>query len=224
MKSDVSVEKQDWDHFWSGVGRKAWWDRFLSLYRTQIIARAVNHYINRFFSPEGIFVECGSGTSETTLRTDKKKRKFIALDFSTIVLKKTINNPKIDSCLGGDIFALPFKDNSIDGIWNVGVMEHFTHLQIGEMLKEFRRVLKDDGKVVLFWPMIYSPYEIFINIVEAVVNSFSKKRFQFYPNEISRLTSRREGKDFLMNSCFKDVEFFFNYRDAFSFGIVVGTK
>jgi len=139
-------------------------------------------------------------------------------------LKKAVTNPKFDACIKADIFSLPFEDNSIDGIWNVGVMEHFHMHDIHKMLSEFRRVLKNDGRIILFWPMAYAPYEIFINIVESVVNRFSKKHFQFYPNEISRLRSKKQGREILKKNKFKDAKVHFNFRDAFSFGVIVGRK
>ena len=159
--------KQDWDEFWDKMEKKEnYISRFLSFYRIQIIARSVNYHINRFFNSKGIFVECGAGTSETTLKTRKQDRTFVALDCSGSVLRKTIKNHKIDACINADIFFLPFKDHSIRGIWNVGVMEHFQIDDINKILFEFRRVLENDGSIILFWPMVYAPYEIFINVVE----------------------------------------------------------
>lgn len=217
--------KQEWDRFWSNLeGERSLFRKFLSLYRIQIIARAVNYHINRYFKEEGVFIECGAGTSETTLRTKKKAREFIALDYSRLILRKTIANPKIDNCINADMFSLPFKDNSVDGIWNVGVMEHFTSNNIDKILKEFKRVLKANAYVILFWPMAYAPYEIFINIVEFIVNRFSKERFQIYPDEISRLRSRMQGREVLVRNGFRNPKAYFNFRDAFSFCVVIGTK
>ena len=217
--------KQDWDSFWSTLdGERNLLSKFLSFYRTQIIARAVNYHVNKLFKPVGIFIECGAGTSETTLKTRKANRTFIALDYSELILRKTITNPNIDSCINADIFSLPFKDNSVDGIWNVGVMEHFTMGDIDKMLKEFRRVLKENGNIILFWPMAYSPYLIFINVLEFIVGILSKKHFQVYPNEVSRLKSRGQGKDILEKNKFSDIKVYFNFRDAFSFGVVIGKK
>ena len=215
--------KQDWDDFWERKN-KGLLSRFLGFYRIQIIGRAINYYINTYFKPEGIFVECGSGTSETTLKTIKKKRTFIAIDYSTSVLEYTRLNLQIDRCINADIFELPFPDNSIDGIWNVGVMEHFTLEDIEKILAEFYRVLKKDGRIILFWPMAYAPYEIFLNIVEGIYNFITKKNYHLYPDEISRLRSRKQGREILIKNNFGYVELFFNYRDAFSFGVATGIK
>jgi len=217
--------KQDWDDFWGGLeSKKGLLSRFLSFYRINIIAGSVNYYINKYFDDNGFYVECGAGTSETTLKTKKCNRHFFAVDYSFLVLKKTVLNPKIDNCINADIFLLPFPDGSIDGIWNVGVMEHFSMEDIDKILSEFYRVLKPGKKIILFWPMAYAPYEIFLNIVEGIYNFFTKKDFHLYPGEISRLKSKRQGREALLKNKFRDVELFFNYRDAFSFGVAIGSK
>lgn len=215
----------DWDTFWTkSENSKNFWERFLRFYRVVIVGRTLNFYIQKNFASQGLFLEAGSGRSETTLCTEKKQRRFIAIDLSFVVLKQTKENPKLDACLNADIFCLPFKDNSFDGIWNVGVMEHFYPSDIDRLLAEFHRVLKPGGKLVLFWPMAYAPYEIFINAAEFVMNRILKRRFQFYPDEVSRLKSRRQGREFLSRNGYEDTRAFFNYRDFFSFGVVVGTK
>lgn len=217
--------KQDWERFWSTLDEeRSYLGKLMSFYRTQIVAKAVNFHINKWFKPQGIFVECGAGTSETTLRTRKANRTFVALDYSSLILEKTINNPKIDTCINADMFSLPFKDKSVDGIWNVGVMEHFTMDEIDRALNEFGRVLKENGTIILFWPMAYSPYIIFINALEFIVNTLFKRPFRIYPDEISRLRSRKQGKEIVEKNKFKNVKVFFNFRDAFSFGVVIGRK
>jgi len=217
--------KQDWDLFWQKENEnRSFLSRIQSMYRTRIIAPAVDFYINRCFNKSGSYIECGSGKSETTLRTDKKKRRFTAVDYSLSVLMKIVDNPKIDNCVNGDIFSLPFRDGSINGIWNVGVMEHFSLEDIHRILLEFKRVLKSDGRILLFWPMAYAPYEILIRIVEFIMNRILNRPFQFYPDELSRLKSLKQGRGIIEKSRFDAIETYFNIRDLFSFGVVIGKK
>ena len=148
-----------------------------------------------------------------------------AIDISTealLIYKKT--NKRCKKIIHGSILKMPFDENSYDGIYNLGVMEHFTLEDIEKILAEFYRVLKKDGRIILFWPMAYAPYEIFLNIVEGIYNFITKKNYHLYPDEISRLKTRKHGPDILKKNHFKDVKFFFNFRDAFSLGVVIGTK
>ena len=60
------------------------------------------------------------------------------------------NNPDVWRIEQDDILKLHQKDGQFDGVYNLGVMEHFEHPQIITILKEFRRVLKGGGKIVFF--------------------------------------------------------------------------
>ncbi len=77
----------------------------------------------------------------------------------------------MDVRLGGDIFCLPFQRNSVDGVWNVGVMEHFTHDQIDQIMREFHRVLKPKGQFVITTPnyrSLWPAIEFFMNTLHLV--------------------------------------------------------
>ena len=54
--------------------------------------------------------------------------------------------------LHGSIFEIPLPDGAVDGVYNLGVMEHFTEDEIGRILREFHRVLRRRGRVLVFWP------------------------------------------------------------------------
>jgi ubiquinone/menaquinone biosynthesis C-methylase UbiE len=51
-----------------------------------------------------------------------------------------------------DLKALPFKDDSADEILSVHVVEHFFRWEVGPLLREWWRVLKPGGKMVLELP------------------------------------------------------------------------
>ena len=71
---------------------------------------------------------------------------------SPLALEKIKNNPCVDETILGNILNMPVNDDYLDGIWNSGVMEHFFKDEVLLILKEFHRTLKNDGKIVLFWP------------------------------------------------------------------------
>ena len=62
------------------------------------------------------------------------------------------HNPKVYRIEQASIFALPQADESVDGVYNLGVLEHFTGEDIRSILREFHRVLRVGGKVLVFWP------------------------------------------------------------------------
>jgi len=55
-------------------------------------------------------------------------------------------NPAAD--LQADVKKLPFKDNSVDEIYNCHLIEHFTFWDSFEVLKEWERVLKPGAWLV----------------------------------------------------------------------------
>jgi len=50
------------------------------------------------------------------------------------------------------MWALPFKDNSIDSIWSSHALEHVGIYQVAPTLKEWHRVLKPKQKVIVSVP------------------------------------------------------------------------
>ena len=135
----MSIEdKNTWDEHWSQL-ENSFFNKVLKSVRYNIIANEVACTLNKNFPPEGIFVDCGSGTSQTAIKIIKKNRKFIALDISYPILKYAQKNIKLmDYFVNADLFKLPFKNSSIEGIWNLGVMEHFNLEEINQILNDFQ--------------------------------------------------------------------------------------
>lgn len=215
----------EWDEHWSR--------KFVSLnivfrlYRKYIMSNALSYFFEKYFSKEGTFVECGSGSSLTSYMVKKHKRKLIALDISSKALQEAKNVDKIDFLVRSNALCLPFKSNSIDGIWNLGVMEHFTQEDIDTALKEFLRVLKKGSYALLFWPPVYSSTGIAYRIIEKLVNSIAGKagkNFRFYPDEISRLSSKKEAISIMQRNGFRDCKVYFPWRNCFGDLVIAAKK
>ena len=214
----------DWSQYWSEVNRKGTkLAQFMEFYRKQIISRAVKHYFEKYFNQEGLFADCGSGSSQTSMRI-KGKRRLIALDLSLDALNMSRKIPQITYHVNGNILALPFRDKSMDGIWNLGVMEHFSHSDLIIILHEFKRVLKDNGTLILFWPTTYAPYEIGISIVKKMYHLFGNKKFDLIPEEISRLRSKKDAVILMRSAGFNYCKVDFSFRDMFTYAIVIAKK
>lgn len=52
----------------------------------------------------------------------------------------------------GDVQALPFRDGSFDKLLSIDGFEHFTHAQKARLLGEAYRVLKPDGRFIVYTP------------------------------------------------------------------------
>jgi predicted SAM-dependent methyltransferase len=74
-----------------------------------------------------------------------------------------VNCDLYGSDLNIDIRTLPFPDGVIDEIMAIHVCEHFYVHDIGKVLKEWRRVLKDGGKLIIELPCLDKVIAHFIN-------------------------------------------------------------
>ncbi len=219
MKTDYESR---WDDYWQR-NKASFFGRILEIYRKLLIASSIGYYANKYFPGAGIFVEAGSGTSQTSLKIDKKRRMLIAVDISKKALEKT-RSTKIDERVNADIFYLPFKNSSVDGAWNHGVLEHFSEREIQSALAEIRRVLKPGSFFLVFWPPVHGSAQIALNPVEFSINIFRKKKFQFFPDEVSKLKCRKHAKRIIEKSGLEFVGVRFNHRDFFTNYVVICRK
>lgn len=224
-QTDGAESQQAWTEHWSEGKQQSISQRFFSFYRKAVFARAVSYFFNRYFPEKGIFVEAGSGTAETSMRIDKLggNRKLVAADIVQPVLKQC--HPVMDSRVCGDIFSLPFADNSVDGIWNVGVMEHFTQEQIDRIMKEFYRVLKPEHRIILLIPGADSPPQKMLKVLEFFINARGKQKdFSFHPPEISQLKSKKQGREMLSRNGFRTLQINYGWRSLLAFRILIAVK
>ena len=214
-----------WSAHWSAENQDSSAQRFFSFYRKAVFARAVAYFVKRYLPHEGVLVEAGSGTSETSILVDKRggALRLVALDLIRPVLERC--QPVMDVCICGDIFSLPFQDGSLDGIWNVGVMEHFTQSEIDLILQEFRRVLKPGGRIVLLWPATFSIPQRILRVLEWLINlRQGSAKFRFHPDEISQLRSAAQGRAILKRNGFTTVAIDLGVRTLMAFETLIGEK
>jgi SAM-dependent methyltransferase len=225
--ADVAAkpEFRDWTEHWSKENQQTPAQRFFSFYRRAVFARTVAYFVNRYFPKAGVFLEAGSGTSETSERIDKHDgaRLLVACDIILPILADC--HPIMDVRAGADIFRLPFRDNALDGIWNVGVMEHFLHPDIDRIMRELHRVLQPGATLILLWPATDSLPQKGLRLVERVANTWRRGTpLRFHPDEISQLRSSDEGRDVLRRNGFETVTVDWGFRSLMAFKTVVGRK
>lgn len=218
-------KETQWEKHWNSLNKESsTFGRFCSFYRTRVIANAVSHYLERYFPEEGFFAECGSGTSQTSVKLDKKSRKIAAVDISMQALHQASKIRQNDACIKASVFSMPFKDSSLDGLWNLGVMEHFTSEEIDAALLEFNRVLKKGSSAVLFWPPKYGPVAFGIFFTENFSKHILRKQLELFPDEVSRLSSEIKIKEKAKKAGFSDLKIHYSPRDLFTHKIVVLKK
>lgn len=186
-------EADEWNRHWQSLNGSTR-GRLFSLYRRHIRARCVARYVARHFTGPGVYVECGCGSSETSCRLRPQPgQTFLALDFAAAPLRLALRQPCHAGGLQADIRHLPFRDQSLDGLWNLGVMEHFEEDEQLTILREFYRVLKPGGQLLVWWPPRLAADELLLRSVG--------KLFPDEPGRISTYEARARLEDVGFHSC-----------------------
>src|SRR3989344_7130312 len=95
-------DKNTWDEHWAQL-ENSFFNKVLRYVRYNIIANNVSKTLNKYFPQDGIFVDCGSGTSQTAVKIIKKDKNLIALDISYSILEYAQKNFNImDSFVNAD--------------------------------------------------------------------------------------------------------------------------
>jgi len=228
MKKQRSVTTpivEDWDTYWS---KKAPSQRaygvVANFYRKWIIKRTLNHHIRNLFPVGAVLLHAGSGGGEVD--TDLNDEFCLtAIDFSNEAIK-TYAACHTDSSrlLLADVMKLPFPTESFDGIFNLGVMEHFTEEEIVATLTEMRRTLKPSGHVVLFWPPVWGLSVIALRSLHKVARVVFRKDLNLHPAELNLIRSRKQCEKWLTEAGLTLEQFRFGIRDLFTHQIVVARK
>jgi len=219
-------DQEGWDAYWKNEEEKKMvlYDAIATFYRKAIIKKSLEHFIGKYF-PKGselLHAGCGAGQVDTEV---VKRMKVTALDISLPALARyRALNGRFCRLAHGSILDLPFGENTFDGIYNLGVMEHFSEEEIEKILGEFRRVLKPGGKIILFWPPEYGLSVTAFKLIYFVLNTLLKKNIKLCPDEITRILSKNHAHKILSKSRFKPLVYSFGPSDFFTYSVIVAEK
>jgi len=224
---DASVQDpQGWDSYWEKkqTNGAVAYEAIATLYRNLVIKSRLNAVIQREF-PKGsqlLHAGCGSGQVDADLHDYAR---ITAVDVSVPALQiYQRENPQAYSVKHASIFNLPFESASFDGVYNLGVVEHFQREELGRVFDELRRVLRPHGKFVIFWPHAHASSVMVLNGVHWVLNDVLKKDTRLHPPEVSLVQSKRHAQELLENAGFTLRSFDFGPKDLFVQAVVVAER
>lgn len=225
LRLDANLnDPQNWDAYWNETGETGnpVYEVIAGLYRRWFIKRNLEKAIRREFPPGSSLLHAGCGSGQVDIGI-QEEMKITALDISKGALALySRNNKNAASIVHGSIFDLPFPDETFDGIYNLGVMEHFTEKEIHRILCEFRRVLKPNGKVVLFWPHARATSVLVLGLCHKFLRFVLKSNRQLHPPEISLMRSKTHAFKILNASGFHLMNYRFGPSDAWIQVIISG--
>jgi len=218
-------QQTEWENYWSREKKRIVYDIIASFYRDKIIKKALTFFIKKYL-PENskvLHAGCGSGEVDTFIRDYIK---ITALDFSDNALRlyKRVNGES-STTIKADIKNLPFENGTFDGIYNLGVMEHFEEAEVIFILKEFHRVLKPGGRIILFIPPEFGLSVMFFKTLVFIFRYlFFNKTIKFHPDEICRIKSNKHALSLVEKGGFSCLTFYFGGKDLFTYAIIVAEK
>ncbi len=227
-ESNGVIEKgqEEWEQYWKAgeENKKGLYDLIAVFYRKFIIKGPLNYFIKREF-PLGaqlLHAGCGGGQVDNEV---VRWAKVTALDISPTALRRYAGlHRRLAVTKHGSIFNIPFPEATFDGIYNLGVMEHFTEEEIRKILDEFYRVLKPGGKILLFWPPEFGLSVNALKLAHFVLHRILKKDIKLHPDEITRVLSKDHAQRLLEGSRFRMSGYYFGLRDFFTHSVVIGEK
>ena len=223
---ESTTAQGEWDAYWHEKRKPGAliYDLIAACYRKFIIKPSLNHFAGKHFAPnaEVLHAGCGGGQVDTDIA---QTLRISALDISGQALSMYRKcQPRSERLIHGSIFEIAVPDSAFDGVYNLGVMEHFTVPEIHRALAEFHRVLKPGGKIVLFWPPSFGLTVQVLSAVHWVLRKIGKSEIKLHPDEITHVRSRRQVRAYLAAAGFSLLKFHFGWRDLFTQVVVVGQK
>jgi SAM-dependent methyltransferase len=211
------IDPQQWSEYWfrNDGGAGIIYGFLAGIFRRHIIKRDLERETRRWFEPGSLLLHAGCGSGQVDVDLQMSNR-IVAVDISPEAIFRYSKNVRhAEAVVHASIFELPFPDSHFDGVYNLGVMEHFTESEICAILKEFHRVLKPHGRVLLFWPHRFASSVIFLKVVSAFARFMDKKFKSFHPPEVTRMKSKTWAFDLMRRANFKPISYGFGCQDGF---------
>jgi len=220
------VDPQQWDAYWNRKSHLSGliYEFIAAFYRKNVIRRNFNRWAAAHFAPGSRLLHAGSGSGQVDADLQKWAR-ITALDISVGALELYCrNNPLVKEISHGSIQNIPLPEESFDGVYNLGVLEHFSLGDIHRILGEFHRVLRPGGKILIFWPYRWATSVMVLGAVHFFLRRFLGNNEALHPPEISLLASREQARLILEKAQFRLVDYSFGIRDLFVQAVIVGQK
>jgi len=129
-----------------------------------------------------IEVGCGTGLSSLIL-DDRFDKSLLDLNQKAIEIARyafKMQN-KEANFITENMFEMDISDKTYDIVFNSGVIEHFNSGQRYTALSEYKRILKDNGLIILAFPNHYSILYRFRYIFENIIGKWKyPKEFKIY--------------------------------------------
>lgn len=219
-------DDQGWEAYWTEHpgGGGGWFQVLAGFYRRFIIRPHLNRHLRKVFPPGTRLLHAGCGGGAVDMDV-ARRYSVTALDISVNALNSYRRAHGAGArTVHGSLFRIPLPDGSVEGAYNLGVMEHFTEEEIGRILAELGRVLEPGGRFVAFWPPEFGSSVLFLKALAWLFRHLGKKDVKFHPDEITRVRSRKHVLALMASHGFKVSRYSFGPGDFFTQVVVVSER
>ena len=164
-----------WDVAWHGISDETL-RHILRPTRRLSVHRA---FFERWLPRDGIILEAGCGTGLWVRRLRENGWNCLGLDYALSSLFRSKEVCPQLPLLGGDVFQLPFPDNSLAAYISFGVVEHFPEGP-GPILCECARTLRRGGVALIAVPYDSTVRGNLPTLTESEALSCGLEFYQYY--------------------------------------------
>lgn len=213
-----------WDSYWSsgeGAARKLY-AVLASIYRWIFICTRLSYWLKRTF-PAGsnlLHAGCGGGQVDALV---SRRFQITGLDISQNALSLyRKNNPHAAGIIHADLLNLDLGSQSFDGVYNLGVMEHFESPDIIRILDNLGKYLRPGGSIVLFWPLASAPSVKFLSAWQRWLDrGTSVRKVELVPSEVSLIESEFSVRKLIEGAGWKVQKYSVSPSDLFIQAVLV---
>jgi ubiquinone/menaquinone biosynthesis C-methylase UbiE len=148
----------EWKNFWEELSKQNVSD--FELDRGTCLGKEIENLPNQELldfvepKPDDVIFDAGCGTGVNILLLHSKVKQIIGMDYSKGTLarcKRRIVSNQIDNVelLHGDITRIPATESSVDKVLCLSVLQYLKDDEVRGSFKEFVRILKDQGVLIL---------------------------------------------------------------------------
>ena len=214
---------ESWDRYWNKERSiyAALYDRVARFYRTVIIDQAVARVGRQYFAQGSLVLHAGCGSGATDIPLQREVR-IVALDLSgeALALYRRLHLGH-DRQIQGDISAMPIRQDGVDGLLSIGVVEHFESGNLPSVLAEHARVVRPGGFIVVLWPPIWGLSVRVLAAAERIVGTVLRRSIRLHPPEPTLYRSRDQIRALIRGTGLELVRSTFGWRDAFTHQFVI---
>jgi len=222
----VGIAGKSWDEYWlDSAHDRNLFSVIAKIYRRYVISPAVRHYSRRYFRDEtgNVYLHAGCGSAESDGRIGFTRATLVYMDISHQALRIARRNVAAPNAklVCGDIFAAPFRAGSIDGAWNLGVMEHFHVPELERIFADLARVLRPAGRCLIFWPPRYGLSVLALTSFLRLANAVRRAPLVLYPDEVSLYASSGWARRIVEPAGLVFERAHFGVRDLFTYVVLI---